>query len=105
MRAALTWMDRLPKNSTADAAPNGSEMAYLLYYASTRQEKLPKVGAFLEKKTVSDVSHWQSARVHVTLQILTAMLEHAEIQRPQSFAVLAPTVCCSWKYLYTCIVV
>jgi len=83
---------RLPKNSTADAAPNSSELAYLLYYASTRQHKLPKVGAFLEKKTMSDVSHWQSARVHVTLQILTAMLEHAEIRRQQSFAILAPTV-------------
>lgn len=92
LRADMSIL-RLPKNSTADAAPNSSELAYLLYYASTRQEKLPKVGSFLEKKTVSDVSHWQSARVHVTLQILTAMLEHAEIQRPQSFAVLAPTVC------------
>lgn len=85
--------NRLPKNSSADnAQPNSSELAYLLYYSSTRQEKLHKVGAFLERKTQNDVAKWQSARVHVTLQILTAMLEHAEIHRPHGFAIIAPSV-------------
>ena len=35
--------------------PNSSELSYLLYYASTRRSKLQKVGAYLEKKTASDV--------------------------------------------------
>ena len=58
---------RLPKNSAADVKPNGSELSYLLYYASTRRSKLQKVGSFLEHKTAKDVSRWQSARVLVTL--------------------------------------
>ncbi|EGP91173.1 uncharacterized protein MYCGRDRAFT_107106 [Zymoseptoria tritici IPO323] len=89
----LKCYPRLPKNSSADnAQPNSSELAYLLYYSSTRQEKLHKVGAFLERKTQNDVAKWQSARVHVTLQILTAMLEHAEIHRPHGFAIIAPSI-------------
>lgn len=38
-----------------DVKPNSSELSYLLYYATTRRSKVQKVGAFLEKKTESDV--------------------------------------------------
>lgn len=38
-----------------DVEPNSSELSYLLYYATTRRSKVQKVGAFLEKKTASDV--------------------------------------------------
>jgi protein EFR3 len=38
-----------------EVKPNGSELSYLLYYASTRRSKLQKVGAFLEKKAARDV--------------------------------------------------
>ena len=38
-----------------DVKPNSSELSYLLYYATTRRSKVQKVGAFLEKKTASDV--------------------------------------------------
>lgn len=88
----LKCYPRLPKNATADVKPNNSELAYLLYYASTRQHKLSKVGHFLESKTTSDVWHSQSARVHVTLQILTAILEHNTINRASGFALIAPSV-------------
>jgi hypothetical protein len=88
----LKCYPRLPKNAAADVKPNSSELAYLLYYASTRQHKLPKVGSFLESKTASDVYYNQSARVHVTLQILTAILEHNTINRTSGFALIAPSV-------------
>ncbi|KXT11707.1 hypothetical protein AC579_6966 [Pseudocercospora musae] len=88
----LKCYPRLPKNSAADVKPNSSELSYLLYYASTRQHKLPKVGHFLETRTTSDVYHWQSAAVHVTLQILTAILEHNAINRASGFALIAPFV-------------
>lgn len=84
---------RLPKNSSADVKPNGSELSYLLYYASTRRSKLDKVGTFLEKKTASDVGKWQSARVAVTLQILTALLENKGIGSSSAgFPLFAPYV-------------
>ena len=44
------------QKNVIDVKPNSSELSYLLYYASTRRSKLQKVGAFLEKRTVSDVS-------------------------------------------------
>ncbi|KAK5125401.1 hypothetical protein LTR85_000510 [Meristemomyces frigidus] len=83
---------RLPKNSSADVKPNGSELSYLLFYASTRSSKLPKLGAFLERKTASDVSKAQSTRVLVTLQIMTALLENKTIGDGSGFQVIAPYV-------------
>lgn len=88
----LKCYPRLPKNSAADVKPNGSELSYLLYYASTRRSKLQKVGSFLEKKTASDVSRSQSARVLVTLQILTALLENKVVGAGSGFALIAPYV-------------
>jgi hypothetical protein len=43
------------QKNVQEVKPNSSELSYLLYYASTRRSKLQKVGAFLEKKTASDV--------------------------------------------------
>ncbi|KAI5370117.1 Putative protein EFR3 [Septoria linicola] len=88
----LKCYPRLPKNAAADVKPNNSELSYLLYYASTRQHKLPKVGSYLESKTTYDVGHSQSARVQITLQILTAILEHHTISRASGFALIAPSV-------------
>lgn len=88
----LKCYPRLPKNSAADVKPNGSELSYLLYYASTRRSKLQKVGEYLEKKTASDVYKLQSARVLVTLQIVTALLENKVVGEGSGFALIAPYV-------------
>ncbi|ETN46898.1 uncharacterized protein HMPREF1541_01087 [Cyphellophora europaea CBS 101466] len=58
-----------------EVKPSSSELSYLLYYASSRRSKLQKVGAFLEKKTASDVYMRRLGNVQVTLQILTAVIE------------------------------
>lgn len=44
------------QKSTTEVKPNSSELSYLLYYASTRRSKLQKVGVYLEKRTITDVS-------------------------------------------------
>jgi hypothetical protein len=43
------------QKNVQEVKPSSSELSYLLYYASARRSKLQKVGAFLEKKTASDV--------------------------------------------------
>lgn len=45
------------QKNVVDVKPNSSELSYLLFYASTRRSKLQKVGAYLEKRTISDVRH------------------------------------------------
>ena len=44
------------QKNVQEVRPNPSELSYLLYYASSRRSKLQKIGAFLEKKAVSDVA-------------------------------------------------
>ncbi|PMD33168.1 hypothetical protein L207DRAFT_557836 [Hyaloscypha variabilis F] len=71
-----------------DVKPNSSELSYLLYYATTRRSKVQKVGAFLEKKTASDVWRARIGNVQVTLQILAALIEKA----PRDLPLFAPYV-------------
>ncbi|TVY90577.1 Protein EFR3 [Lachnellula willkommii] len=71
-----------------DVKPNSSELSYLLYYATTRRSKVQKVGAFLEKKTASDVWRQRIGNVQVTLQILAALIEKA----PRDLPLYAPYV-------------
>ncbi|KAF3404683.1 hypothetical protein DPV78_002344 [Talaromyces pinophilus] len=65
-----------------EVKPNGSELSYLLYYASTRRSKLQKVGAFLEKKAARDVYRGRIGNVQVTLQILSALIEKLPRELP-----------------------
>ncbi|TVY41063.1 Protein EFR3 [Lachnellula subtilissima] len=71
-----------------DVKPNSSELSYLLYYATTRRSKVQKVGAFLEKKTASDIWRQRIGNVQVTLQILAALIEKA----PRDLPLYAPYV-------------
>lgn len=50
----LKCYPRITKGAV-DVKPNSSELSYLLFYAQSRRSKIQKVGAFLEKKTASDV--------------------------------------------------
>lgn len=52
-----------------DVKPNSSELSYLLYYASSRRSKIQKIGAFLEKKTASDVWRMRIGYVLPSIQL------------------------------------
>ncbi|CAM1502180.1 Fc.00g041640.m01.CDS01 [Cosmosporella sp. VM-42] len=71
-----------------DVKPNSSELSYLLYYATSRRSKIQKIGAFLEKKTASDVWRLRIGNVQVTLQILAALIEKSH----KDVALIAPYV-------------
>ncbi|CAD6578654.1 MAG: plasma membrane localization protein [Alectoria sarmentosa] len=76
------------QKTVLDMKPNSSELSYLLYYASTRRSKLQKVGDFLEKKAVSDVSKGKIGNVQVTLKILQALIE----KLPRDLPLYAPYI-------------
>ncbi|KAH7305003.1 hypothetical protein B0I35DRAFT_362464 [Stachybotrys elegans] len=74
--------------AAVDVKPNSSELSYLLFYATSRKSKIQKIGAFLEKKTASDVWRMRIGNVQVTLGILTALVEKLS----KDFALIAPSV-------------
>ncbi|KAI9163448.1 LOW QUALITY PROTEIN: Protein EFR3 [Paramyrothecium foliicola] len=71
-----------------DVKPNSSELSYLLFYATSRKSKIQKIGAFLEKKTATDVWRMRIGNVQVTLGILRALLD----KLGKDFALIAPNV-------------
>ncbi|RCI09533.1 hypothetical protein L249_3924 [Ophiocordyceps polyrhachis-furcata BCC 54312] len=71
-----------------DVRPNSSELSYLLFYATSRRSKIQKIGAFLEKKTASDVWRMRIGNVQVTLGILAAVVEKS----PKDLALIAPCI-------------
>ncbi|KAL5420284.1 hypothetical protein PMIN03_000111 [Paraphaeosphaeria minitans] len=78
---------KFTKNNV-EVKANSSELSYLLYYASTRRSKLQKVGDFLDKRTTADVWKVRTGNVHVTLQILKALIEKC----PRDLPLYAPAV-------------
>lgn len=91
----LKCYPRLSKNSAvAEVKPNGSELSYLLYYASSRRSKLSKVGTFLEQRTATDLNKARTTSVQVSLLILTAFLNNPAIggAGPAGFDLFAPFV-------------
>jgi hypothetical protein len=83
----LKCYPRTTKGAT-DVRPNSSELSYLLFYATSRKSKIQKIGAFLEKKTASDVWRMRIGNVQVTLGILAALIEKA----PKDVVLIAPCV-------------
>ncbi|KAI9263714.1 hypothetical protein BY458DRAFT_548095 [Sporodiniella umbellata] len=55
--------------------PRSSELSYLVFYASSRPVKLPKVGLYLEKKVERDASRGRKQNNHVTLDIIKALIQ------------------------------
>ncbi|KAF2006124.1 hypothetical protein P154DRAFT_481801 [Amniculicola lignicola CBS 123094] len=70
------------QKNDVEVKPNSSELAYLLYYASTRRSKLQKVGDFLDKRTTTDVWKGRLGNVQVTLEILKALMEKSPRDLP-----------------------
>jgi hypothetical protein len=78
-----------PPGKGFDKKANGSELSYLLYYASTRRVKLEKVMVFLEAKTRNDVSHNKAGNLQVTLEIICGLIEKCK----DNLNVFASDVC------------
>lgn len=63
---------------SAERKPNPSELARLLYYASTRASKLPKVALFLERRTLRDIRKSRYGNAQVGLAIVRALIEKCD---------------------------
>ncbi|POR39687.1 Protein EFR3 [Tolypocladium paradoxum] len=71
-----------------DVKPNSSELSYLLFYATSRRSKIQKIGAFLEKKTATDVWRMRIGNVQVTMGILAALVDKS----PKDVTLIAPCI-------------
>ena len=78
----LKCYPRFQRNNV-DVKPNSSELSYLLFYASSRRSKLPKVGAFLEKKTASDIYRNRQGYDCATLNLLVCFLSDIPYRNAQ----------------------
>lgn len=67
----LKCYPRTVKGAT-DVKPNSSELSYLLFYATSRKSKIQKIGAFLEKKTASDVWRMRIGYVSFCTMVILA---------------------------------
>ncbi|AMD18577.1 HBL325Wp [Eremothecium sinecaudum] len=63
-----------PTGRTPDKKPKSSETSYLLYYVNSRRTKLEKVGAYLVKRTTTDLNHRRIGNVMVTLELLDKII-------------------------------
>lgn len=67
------------RKGAVDVKPNSSELSYLLFYATSRRSKIHKIGAFLEKKTASDV--WR-VRIGYVLLFCADLSSELSILKP-----------------------
>lgn len=63
-----------PPGKHVDKSANSSELAYFIYYATTRRTKLEKIMIFLKEKSQSDVKSKRSGNLNVTLQLLESLI-------------------------------
>ncbi|KAI8886462.1 hypothetical protein K501DRAFT_269817 [Backusella circina FSU 941] len=70
-----TLINNCYPDKDGESKPRSSELSYLVFYASSRPEKLTKVGLFLEKKVERDVSRSRMQNNQVSLSILKALIE------------------------------
>ncbi|KAJ3053762.1 hypothetical protein HK097_003447 [Rhizophlyctis rosea] len=57
-----------------EEGPRASALSLLVYYAASKPNKLPKIGAYLEKRLKSDVKNNKTGYIRVTLQIVEAII-------------------------------
>ncbi|KAG0256113.1 plasma membrane localization protein [Mortierella polycephala] len=57
-----------------EKGPKSSELSYLVYYATSKPEKLTKVGTFIERRVVKDYRKKRFQDVHCSLDIIKALL-------------------------------
>nr|KAJ3422072.1 hypothetical protein HK105_001325 [Polyrhizophydium stewartii] len=57
-----------------EEGPRGSALSLVIFYATTKPQKLPKIGAYLEKRVKADTRKSRFGYIRVTLQILHSLL-------------------------------
>lgn len=62
-----------PANPGEDG-PNPSALSLLVFYASSKPQKLPKIGSFLEASVEKDLQRLRYGHVKCSLSILSAIL-------------------------------
>ncbi|TPX34914.1 hypothetical protein SmJEL517_g02605 [Synchytrium microbalum] len=62
-------------NQPGQEGPQSSNLSKLIFYASSKPQKLAKIGTYLEKRLRLDLRRYRVGYVRVTLQILSALID------------------------------
>ncbi|TPX43809.1 NAD+ kinase [Synchytrium endobioticum] len=61
--------------NSGQEGPQPSNLSKLIFYASSKPQKLAKIGAYLEKRLKLDLRRYRVGYVRVTLQIISALID------------------------------
>ncbi|KAJ3186383.1 hypothetical protein HK101_009697, partial [Irineochytrium annulatum] len=75
----VTLVNNVYPSEPGETGPRGSALSLLVFYASSKPQKLEKVGLYLEKKLRVDMRKNRSGFTTVTLDILNALIDNCTV--------------------------
>ncbi|KAI8904038.1 armadillo-type protein [Gorgonomyces haynaldii] len=73
-----TLINNVYPSGPGEEGPKPSALSLLIFYASSKPQKMPKIGAFLEKRVQKDMQKSRFGHVKVSLKILTATMSECQ---------------------------
>ncbi|KAJ3085555.1 hypothetical protein HK102_014058 [Quaeritorhiza haematococci] len=70
----VTLVNKVYPTEPGQEGPQSSNLSYLVFYASSKPHKLPKIGAYLEKRVKVDMRRNKNVYIKITLDIINALL-------------------------------
>eukprot|EP00842_Homolaphlyctis_polyrhiza_P004448 jgi/Hompol1/5003/HPOL_004086-RA len=70
----ITLINNVYPKEPGEEGPRGAALSLVIFYATSKPHKLPKIGTYLEKRVVTDTKKFRYGYIRVTLQILQSLL-------------------------------
>jgi len=70
----VSLINNVYPSQPGETGAKANNLSFLVFYAESRPQKLTKIGAYLEKRTVKDISYSRIENLKVTLTILTVLV-------------------------------
>jgi len=70
----VSLINNVYPSQPGETGAKANNLSFLVFYAESRPQKLTKIGAYLEKRTIKDISYSRIENLKVTLTILTVLV-------------------------------